>query len=225
MKILLKNILIQDKYSSFNQQKVDLLISNGIIEKIEDNINSDADIVFNQPNTIVSQGWVDIFSHFSDPGFEQNETIGSGSKAAASGGFTRVFCLPNTNPEISNKAQVNYIEDKAKEQNIFIHPIGAVSKKIEGKEIAEMYEMFDAGAIAFSDGLKPIQSSAMLLKALQYVKSFNGTIIQLPIDDSFSKYGFMNEGAISTQIGIPGTPTFAENLMIKRDIELLFAPL
>ena len=164
---------------------------------------------------------MDIFTDFADPGFEYRESIESGAAAALAGGFSHVFVVPNTKPSIQNKPQVNYVIEKARHLPINVYPIGAVSKNIEGKDLAEMYEMQQAGAVAFSDGLHPVQSSGLLLKALQYIIAFNGTIIQVPIDKSIGSFGLMTEGIISTQLGLPGSPAFSEILIIKRDLDLL----
>ncbi len=102
-----------------------------------------------------------------------------------------------------------------------ILPIGAISQECEGKELAEMYDMYYSGAVAFSDGLQPVQSAGIMLKALQYVKAFDGVLIQLPLDKSINAHGLMNEGIVSTQLGLPGIPAIAEELMIQRDIELV----
>lgn len=221
MRILLKKVLVKDKTSSNNDLIVDLLINNGVIDMIDNNILADADIVVEEEGLICSNGWVDIFSNFCSPGFEYREILESGAAAAATGGFTQVFVLPNTNPIISSQSQVNYIIEKSKELAINIQPLGAISKKNEGIELAEMYEMNNAGAVAFTDGINAVQSASLFLKALQYVKSFDGIVIQMPVDAGFSKLGLMNEGIVSTRLGLPGIPAFAESLMVKRDIELL----
>ncbi|MCZ2222337.1 MAG: dihydroorotase [Chitinophagales bacterium] len=221
MKILLKKVLIAQPSSVINNTVKDIFIDNGVIQTIQDNITAEVDTVFEEENIIVSPGWVDCFSHFCDPGFEYRETLETGSKAALAGGFTNVFVLPNTFPVIQNKSQVEYIIQKSKQLPINISPIGALSKNIEGKELAEMYDMYNSGAIAFSDGLQPVQTSGFLLKALQYVKAFNGTVIQMPIDKTISYNGLINEGIVSTQLGLPGIPSIAEEIIIKRDIDLL----
>ena len=221
MQILLKKVLVKDKTSSNNDMVVDLLINNGVIDMIDNNILAAADVVIEETDIICSTGWVDVFSNFCSPGFEHRETLESGAAAAIAGGFTQVFVLPNTNPIISSQSQVNFIIEKSKDFAINIQPLGAISKKIEGVELAEMYEMNNAGAVAFTDGINAVQSASLFLKALQYVKSFDGIVIQMPIDAGFSKLGLMNEGIVSTQLGLPGIPAFAETLMVKRDIELL----
>lgn len=221
MTVLLKQVLISDANSPANGSVKDILLQDGIIKQIADKISVKADQIIDQEGLSVSLGWVDPFVHFCDPGFEHREDLLSGSTAATKGGFTTVFTLPNTAPVIDNKSQVSYILQKGQDLSCQILPIGALSKKIEGKDLAEMIDMYQNGAIAFSDGLQPIQSPLLLLKALQYVKTFDGVVIQLPIDKTLGHYGLMNEGVISTQLGLPGIPAIAEELMIHRDIELL----
>jgi len=221
MNILLKKVLIADTNSSYFNAVKDIFVQDGIIQIVDDNINAEADYVLNEPNLIASPGWIDVFADFADPGFEQKETLESGAAAAIAGGFTRVFVVPNTQPVLSTKTQVSYIVQKSKDTPVNILPIGSISKGGEGKELAEMYDMYYSGAVAFSDGLQPVQSAGIMLKALQYVKAFDGVLIQLPIDKSINAHGLMNEGIVSTQLGLPGVPAIAEELMIQRDIELL----
>lgn len=222
MKILLQKVFIQDKNSKYNQSVKDILIEDARIVLIENNIDSKlADKVIDFPETIATTGFVDCFANFCDPGFEFKETIETGAAAAASGGYTQVFVVPNTQPIVQGKAQVEYILQKSKSLPVTVHPIGAASKNIEGKDLAEMYDMFESGAIAFSDGLHPLQNAGLLLKALQYIKAFDGIIIQMPIDKSIGTYGLMNEGIVSTRMGLQAIPAVGEEIMIKRDIDLL----
>ena len=220
MKILLRKVLIADTQSPYNGLVKNIFIVDGKIVAVDDDVTHEAEIIFEQENAIASPGWVDTFANFSDPGFEFKETLASGALAAQFGGFTQVFVLPNTKPIIQSKTQIEYIIQQAKNTAVVIHPLGAITKNIEGKELAEMYEMKASGAIAFTDGLHPVQTSGLLLKALQYIKAFDGTIIQIPIDTSIGQYGLMNEGIISTQLGLPGIPIMAEELMVARDIKL-----
>ncbi|MFM6924272.1 MAG: dihydroorotase [Ferruginibacter sp.] len=220
MKILIKQASIISPSSPFNGQIKDILITDGTISGISDSISENADQVITQDGLCVSIGWMDMFADFGDPGYEQKESIESGTKAAAAGGFTDVMLVPNSQPVVDNKAQVEYIVQKARQTGVHIHPVGAVSKKTEGKELSEMYDMRLSGAIAFGDGIKPVQNSGIILKALQYVKSFNGTIIQLPDDTGIGTNGLMNEGLGSTQMGLPGKPILAEELMVARDLKL-----
>ncbi len=224
MKLLIKKVLIADRKSPFFEQTKDILIVDGNIKEIADEIDEiveDTDETIDIEGLIISQGWVDIFTDFAEPGYEYRESIDSGAAAAVAGGYSHVFVLPNTKPSIQNKPQVSYVVEKTRLLPVTVYPIGAVSKNIEGKDLAEMYEMQQAGAVAFSDGLHPVQSSGLLLKALQYINAFNGTIIQVPIDKSIGSFGLMTEGIISTQLGLPGSPALSEVLIIKRDLDLL----
>ncbi|MGC4104021.1 dihydroorotase [Ferruginibacter sp.] len=220
MKVLIKQARIISPNAPLNGQTKDILIDNGIIQTISDSITGPADQVIEQQGLCASIGWMDIFSNFGDPGFEYKETLETGAGAAAAGGFTDVMVLPNTNPVVHNKPQVEYIVQKSKGAAVNIHPVGAVTKNTEGKDLAEMYDMHQSGAVAFGDGTNPIQSAGLLLKALQYVKSFDGTVIQVPDDKSIGANGLINEGIISTQLGLPGKPAIAEELLVARDIKL-----
>ena len=220
MKILIQQAQILDTGSPLDLQRQDILIQDGIIESIADAIDPGDATVINGMSLSVSQGWVDIFSNFADPGFEFKETLETGAAAAAAGGFTDVFTIPNTKPVVDSKAQVEYIRRRSTSLAVNIFPLGAVSRNCEGKDLAEMYDMHASGAIAFSDGLNPVQSSGILLKALQYVRSFDGVIIQIPDDRSIGSTGVMNEGIISTRLGLPGKPIMAEELQVARDIKL-----
>lgn len=219
MKILLKQVRIADSNSSYNNSKKDILIENGIVTQIEDNIEIEAQTLPDN-NYFISPGWVDIFSHACDPGFENRETLETISETATAGGFTDIFVLPDTNPFIQSKSEVEYIIQKQKSLSSNIYPLGALSKNIEGRDLAEMYDMRKSGAVAFTDGLKPAQTAGLLLKALQYVKAFDGVIIQVPLDKSIGSNGLMNEGIVSTRLGLPGTPAMAEEIMVARDIKL-----
>ncbi|NOT90503.1 dihydroorotase [Ferruginibacter sp.] len=220
MKVLIKQARIISPHSPFNGHTKDILITDGIISKIDDAISEKPDQLIEQEGLSVSIGWMDIFSNFGDPGHEYKETLETGAKAAAAGGFTDVLVLPNTSPVVHSKSQVEYIVQKSKSFAVNIHPIGAVTKNTEGKELAEMYDMHQSGALAFGDGINPIQSAGIVLKALQYVKSFDGTLIQIPEDKSIGANGLINEGIISTQLGLPGKPTIAEEILVARDIKL-----
>ncbi|MCP9750362.1 dihydroorotase family protein [Ferruginibacter sp. HRS2-29] len=221
MKVLIQQVRIISPSSPFNGKVTDILIENGIIRQIADHISAEGAQVITHPDLHCSIGWMDIFAQFDDPGFEHKETLVSGAAAAAAGGFTDVMLVPNTNPAVSSKIQVEYIRQKAASLPINLYPIGAITKNAEGKELAEMYDMHNSGAIAFSDGIQSLQSPGILLKALQYVLSIGATLLQVPNDKSISAHGLMNEGIMSTRLGLPGIPSIAEELMIARDIELL----
>jgi dihydroorotase len=220
MTILIRRARIIDPASPHHDSVQDILISNGIIEQIEQEIDKKADEVISMEGLHLSPGWIDLFTHCCDPGFEFRETLESCAQAAAAGGFTHIFVLPNTQPVVHNKSLVEYIRDKNISVPVSLHPIGAITRNAEGKELAEMYDMQVSGAIAFSDGINPLQSAGIMIKALQYVKTFNGVIIQVPDDTSIAPHGLMNEGVVSTRLGLPGKPAMAEELLVARDIKL-----
>lgn len=220
MKFLIQQAKIVNPGSPLDNSKQDILIESGVIKDIQPSIQVNADRVISGQDLHVSPGWVDIFAEFGDPGYEYKETLETGAAAAAAGGFTDVFVVPNTKPVIDNKSQVTYITGRSVSLPVNIHPIGAISRGAEGKELAEMYDMRSAGAIAFSDGLNPVQSSGLLVKALQYVKAFDGIVIQIPDDRSVGSNGLVHEGIVSTRLGLPGKPMMAEELLVARDIKL-----
>jgi len=222
MKILIKQARITDPQSALNGQILDILTENGIIRKIAPSIQEKADQIISIPGVFVSPGWTDIFANFGDPGYEFKETLETGAAAAAAGGFTDVVVIPNTSPVADQKSTIEYIIGKSRLLKVNIHPAGAVTRKTEGKDLAEMYDMYKSGASVFTDGTHCIQSAGLLVKALQYVKPFGGLIMQVPEDHSINPHGLMHEGVISTQLGLPGKPAMAEELMVARDIELTF---
>jgi dihydroorotase len=220
MKILIRQATIIDPGSQYHLSKQDILIDKGIVQNIQPTINEPADKIIDLPDLYVSPGWTDIFANFCDPGYEYKESLESGAAAAAAGGFTTVMVIPNTKPAIDTKSQVEYIVQKSRSLPVHVIPIGAITKNTEGKELAEMYDMNHSGAVAFSDGLNPVQSSGIMVKALQYMKSFEGIIIQVPDDKSLAPHGLMNEGIVSTKLGLPGKPIMSEELVVARDIKL-----
>ena len=220
MKLLIKQACIIDPLSSHHGTIQDILIEKGTIREIAASISEEVTEVVEQKGLTISPGWVDIFSNFADPGYEFKETLETGSAAAAAGGFTDVFLIPDTKPVTDNKSQVEFIQHRNGGLPVTIHAIGAITKNLEGRHLAEMYDMQKSGAVAFADGLSPVQSSGVLVKALQYVKAFKGVIIQIPDDTSISPNGLIHEGIISTQLGLPGKPMMSEELIIARDIKL-----
>lgn len=220
MNIIVRQARIIDPASSFHQQKADIVIENGFVTQIG-NVTISGHKEIDIDGLCISPGWLDVFAHFCDPGFEHRETLETGTAAAAAGGYTDVMVLPNTAPVIHNKSGVEYLVQRSKSLTVNLHPIGAVTKNAEGKELSEMYDMHASGAVAFSDGLNSIQAAGIVLKALQYIKAIDKTLIQLPDSKSISANGLMNEGIVATQLGLPGNPSIAEELMVSRDIELV----
>jgi dihydroorotase len=220
MKLLIKKACITDPLSSHNGTVQDILIEKGFIREIAPSITGETDQIIDQKGLKISPGWVDIFSNFADPGYEFKETLETGAASAAAGGFTDVFLIPDTQPVIDNKSQVEFLRQRSSGLPVSIWPIGTITKNLDGKHLAEMYDMQNSGAVAFSDGLHPVQSSGVLVKALQYVKAFKGIVIQIPDDASISPNGLMHEGIVSTRLGLPGKPMMSEELIIARDIKL-----
>ena len=218
MTVLIKQAHIISPSSPYHGQTKDILIKDGLITEIADQVRLEADQTIAYTGMCASIGWMDIFADFADPGFEYRETLETGAAAAAAGGFTDVMLLPNSKPVVDNKSQVEYIIQKSHNLAVNLHPIGAITKNAEGSALSEMYDMRQTGAIAFSDGTHAVQSPGILLKALQYVMAFDGTLIQLPGDKSIGNTGLINEGIVSTRLGLPGKPAIAEELMVSRDI-------
>jgi dihydroorotase len=220
MTILIQKAHISDPLSPHHDKIMDIFIRDGVIEQIDPQIDLPSDKTIALEGLHVSPGWVDIFGDAGDPGFEHRETLETASMAAAAGGYTHLFVLPNTKPVVHDKSLVEYVRDKKISSPVTLHPIGAVTRHTEGKELAEIYDMRRSGAVAFSDGIHPIQQAGMMIKALQYVKAFDGVIIQVPDDRSIAPHGLMHEGILSTRLGLQGRPALAEELIIARDIKL-----
>lgn len=221
MNALIKSATIVNSKSPFNGKTVDILIEKGIIKKIATNIkNSDNFQEIKQKDLHVSIGWFDFRANFCDPGFEYKEDLNSGLKAAAKGGFTGVMVMPSTNPVIDNKSGIEYIINKTKNNIVNAYPAGALSVKCEGNEMAEMYDMHLAGAVAFTDNKKSIANPNLLTRALLYNQSFGGLVINYPNNRHLFNNGQINEGVTSTRLGLKGIPAIAEEIMVNRDIFL-----
>jgi len=220
MPLLIRAATVLDPNSLFHLQTKDILVDEGVIRQVKHRIDVKDAEVFDAEGKFISPGWFDMFANFCDPGFEYKEDITSGAKAAAAGGFTGVALMADTHPVIDSKGQVQYIINKAKGNMVDIFPIGAVTKNCEGKELAEIYDMHEAGAVAFSDAPKPIMVAGLMMRGLLYVKKINGVIISHPHDETIAPGGMMNEGASSVFLGMSGIPSLAEDLMVVRDIEL-----
>jgi len=221
MRLLLKQLTVLDKNSPYHQEKVSILIENGIITKIGKSIRITKNVkAVEFKGAIVSIGWLDIGTQIGEPGYEHRETLKTVAAAAARGGFTEIACFPNTQPTISTKSGVQYIRNNTKELLVDFHPIGAISKDCEGEELSEMVDLHHAGAIAFSDGRRSVQNNGLLMRALEYVKSFNGLIINHPHDKAIARNGMVHEGPISTGLGTPGIADMAESIQVERDLSL-----
>lgn len=222
MKILLKNAVIIDKTSKHHQTKKDVLIQDGIIKEIAPTIEpTDAFEEVHKENLHISQGWFDSSVSFGEPGYEERETIENGLKVAASGGFTAVAMNANTFPLADNRGILQYIQTKAKNHAVSLFPVGALTMESKGKDLAELYDMKQGGAISFYDYKKPITNANLLKLALQYTQAFEGLVQSFPLEISVANKGFVHEGIHSTSLGLKGIPSFAEELQIARDIKIL----
>jgi dihydroorotase len=221
MKYIIKQVKIVDPLSSHHGKTKDILIVNGIIQKIADKISDAFDQEITVQGLHASPGWIDMQANFRDPGHEYKENVQSGSSAAAKGGFTGVCLQSSTDPAIDTKTQIEYLKRSANTLPIHIYPIGAVTHGREGKEMAELFDMHQVGAIAFSDDKRFIENPKLLELALQYVKNFNGLIIHFADTPTLSKNGMMHEGDTSVFLGMKGIPAMAEEQGLNRDIYLL----
>lgn len=221
MLLLLKNVrLITAEGESTARQ--DLLIRDGIIEKAGVGLSAEPGaVVWDFPNACVSPGWFDLGIQTGDPGFEHREDLLSATRAAAAGGFTAVASFPNTQPAIHAKTEVQYVLNKTAGSAVRVFPVGAISQDAAGKDLAELYDMHAAGAIAFSDGAAPVQDAGLLLRALQYSQAFKGLIINHPHHKTIAAGGQLHEGLVSTSLGMKGIPSLAEEIMLQRDLSLL----
>lgn len=201
--------------------QVDIRITDGKITKIGSNLDSkENEASHDAEGAYISGGWMDMHVHFREPGYEHKETIKTGCRSAAFGGFTEVACMPNTNPPIHTRDVVEFIRERASKLPVDVHPIGCVSKEREGKSIAEMADMQEGGAVAFSDDGDPVYNSELMRVALEYSSMLDMPIINHEEDLKLSRPGYMHEGKVSTRLGLDGTPGIAEEVMIARDILL-----
>lgn len=218
--LLLKGGRVIDPAAKLNQV-CDVLIEDGIIQKVGLDIRADQAEVYDASDKIVVPGLIDMHTHLREPGQEAKEDFASGSRAGAAGGYTTVATMPNTSPVVDTAALVTSLQKRAEDVAIIhIHIIGAVTKNQEGKELAELGDMVAAGAVAFSDDGHFDPSAKVLLSAYDYLVPFNKAIINHEEDTSLVEDGAMNEGHRSAMLGFKGRPIVAEDIAVARDIML-----
>ena len=226
MTIVIKNGRVIDPANSIDKPK-DLLIHKGRIKALESPGSISFDTgekpsVIDAKGCVVCPGLIDMHVHFREPGFEYKETITSGCQSAAAGGFTSVAVMPNTNPVNDTRAVTEHILSLARTEGIInVYAIGAITQKLEGERLSEMADLKNAGAIAFSDDGHPVMNNELMRRAFEYSKMFKLPLIQHSEMLDLTEGGCMNEGMVSTELGLKGMPTEAEDIMVYRDIALL----
>jgi len=222
MNALIKSATIVDSKSDFHNETVDILIEKGRISTIAKHISNPNNYKeVKRDNLHVSQGWFDSSVSFGEPGYEERETISNGLKTAAYSGFTAVALNANSNPVIDSYADITFVKSKANDSAVDLFPIGALTQGSNGKHLAELFDMTNAGAVAFYDYQKPISNPNLMKIALQYASNFNGLIISFPQESKISGLGVANEHINSTKLGLKGNPALAEELQVARDLFLL----
>lgn len=221
MNLVIKNGRVIDPATRLDKI-CDIVVEDGVIARVgAAGKNAAGYTVIDASGKVVAPGLIDIHVHLREPGLEYKETIMSGTEAAAAGGFTAVACMPNTKPVNDNRAVTDYIVRKGRDEGVVrVYPIGAITKGSTGEELAEIGDMVEAGAVAISDDGKPVTSSLMMRRAMEYSKNFGITVVSHAEDNSLAEGGVMNEGVVSTRLGLKGIPAIAEDVASARDILL-----
>lgn len=218
--LLLRNGTLLDPETG-ETRTADVLIRDGRIERIGDDLKVEGRIeTYDASGKLISPGWIDMHVHLREPGQEHKETVATGTRAAAFGGFTAVACMPNTDPPIATRDVVEFVRKRAEGLPVDVYPIGAVSKARAGEHLAELGDMAEGGAVAFSDDGSPVQDAGLMRRALEYARTLDKPILGHEEDLTLNPHGHMHEGAVATRLGVPGIPGLAEEVMIARDAML-----
>lgn len=221
MKLLLKSVTILDENSPHHNKKLDIYIDRGSIKKIGKDLKEKVDKEIKIPNLHVSKGWFDSSVCFGEPGFEDRETISNGLDTAGKSGFSSVALNPYTNPVLDHSGSISAVKAKALNHPVKLYPVGALTMKSEGVDLAELLDMKEAGAVSFGDYKLPQRNPNLLKIALQYAQNFDALIQSFPQENRIAGTGIVNEHKNSTSLGLKGIPNLAEELQITRDLYLL----
>lgn len=222
MDVLLKSAVIIDPSSPHHNQKRDVLLSEGKIKEIGSSIAAADPIkVVDLDNLHISQGWFDSSVSFGEPGFEERETLENGLKTAALSGFTGIALNANSFPVSDSRGHIRYLKSKEAGKAVSIYPVGALTLGSEGKDLAELFDMKNEGAVSFYDYKKPIENPNLLKIALQYSQNFDALVQSFPFEKSVARYGVVNEELSATKLGLKGIPALSEELQIIRDLYIL----
>ena len=220
MNILLREVKILDPSSSHHNKVFNVHVKDGKIASI-DKVEHRAEKVIEAKGYILTPGWFDMRVNFNDPGLEHKEDLISGCKLASASGFTGVATLPNTIPVIQDKSKIEYLKSRSEQALTDVHPYGAVTLDTKGEDLTEMIDLHHAGAIGFTDGEKTLWHTDIFLKSLIYLQQIDGLLLNVPEDRMLTRFCSMNEGIMSTSLGLKGMPAISEHIAIKRDLDLL----
>jgi len=221
MKVLIKSAKIYNSVSAFHLKTKDILVEDGIITSIEDQITDEAAQVVQGKDLMVSGGWFDLYTVVREPGNEVKDSIKTLIESAQTGGFTDVIGVSGSNPSLYSRAQIEFVKNISKGRLVNIHPVGTITEKKEGKNITELYDLHKAGALAFSDGKRHFKNPELLKRALLYIKPFNGKLMVYGEDADIADLGMVNEGVVGATLGMKVRPALAEEIALERNIKLV----
>ena len=221
MSILIKSATLVDSKSNLNFKQKDILVKDGVIVDIADSIDSKSKLILDFKNLHVSRGWMDTSVSFGEPGYEERESISNGLNTAASSGFTSILLNPDCNPLVDSHSAVEFLKKKSTNTTTKVYPVANLTSNSNGKDLASLYDMKLAGAVAYGDYKKPINDSSILKIALEYTKTFGGRVISFCQDEFLSENGVINESIVSTELGLKGIPDISESINIYRYIQIL----
>ena len=220
MKLLIKNVTVSDTASSHNGKTLDILLDDGKIVEMGTGLTSSVQDVIDEQGLYISPGAFDLIGSIPEPGEEYKESLMSGMQAAQSGGFSAIGLVPHNLAPCDSLEKVQYLKNSAKYSGVDIHPIGALTKGLKGKNMSELYDMQTQGAVAFAENRSFLKNTEVMKTAVEYSRIFNGTIFSFPYDMSICKDAMVNEGKISVFLGMKGNPSISEAMGVDRDLSI-----